>query len=148
MCSIPLVTGGLFLFDRMNPESYQLCEKLIPAAYVQQGLQARRSHENAIRHLLEQVRGLSQTDRQTLQNRSHTLRRRNLSCIVDYCEKFRSFCRENGRWKAGMTRALSSCCKNWLSWTATISPATVVSERGRREWLLVSCDNDISSEAM
>ena len=39
----------------MNPDSVKLCERLIPKTYVQQGVQARRSHENQIRHLLEQV---------------------------------------------------------------------------------------------
>lgn len=38
----------------MNPDCQRLCEKLIPSAYVSQGIQARRSHENLIKHLLEQ----------------------------------------------------------------------------------------------
>ena len=42
----------------MNSESYKLAEKLIPSAYVQQGVQARRTRENAVRHLLEQVKQL------------------------------------------------------------------------------------------
>ena len=37
----------------MNAESYKLCEKLIPATYVQQGREARHVHENKIRILLE-----------------------------------------------------------------------------------------------
>lgn len=39
----------------MNGECQRLCEKLIPSAYVQQGVQARRTRENLIRHLLQQV---------------------------------------------------------------------------------------------
>ena len=39
----------------MNAENFKLCEKIIQATYVQQGEQARRIHENKIRHLLEQV---------------------------------------------------------------------------------------------
>ena len=39
----------------MNEECLKLCEKLIPTTYVQQGAQARNTHENKIRHLLEQV---------------------------------------------------------------------------------------------
>ena len=41
----------------MNADCQRLCEKLIPSAYVQQGVQARRTRENLIRHLLEQVSG-------------------------------------------------------------------------------------------
>ncbi|XP_033646029.1 O-phosphoseryl-tRNA(Sec) selenium transferase-like [Asterias rubens] len=37
----------------MNPDIYSLCERLIPATYVQQGCEARRAHENKIRNLLE-----------------------------------------------------------------------------------------------
>ena len=52
----------MFWFDlepdfRMNADCQRLCEKLIPSAYVQQGVQARRTRENLIRHLLEQVSG-------------------------------------------------------------------------------------------
>ncbi|KAK2192206.1 hypothetical protein NP493_37g11010 [Ridgeia piscesae] len=38
----------------MNDECLKLCEKLVPSTYVQQGAQARNTHENKIRHLLEQ----------------------------------------------------------------------------------------------
>ncbi|XP_038075876.1 O-phosphoseryl-tRNA(Sec) selenium transferase-like [Patiria miniata] len=37
----------------MNPDIHALCERLIPATYVQQGREARRAHENKIRNLLE-----------------------------------------------------------------------------------------------
>lgn len=39
----------------MNSEIQELCERLVPAAYIQQGVQARRIHENKIRHFLQQV---------------------------------------------------------------------------------------------
>ncbi|XP_064602411.1 LOW QUALITY PROTEIN: O-phosphoseryl-tRNA(Sec) selenium transferase-like [Liolophura sinensis] len=38
----------------MNSEIQELCERLIPAGYIQQGAQARRIHENKIRHFLQQ----------------------------------------------------------------------------------------------
>lgn len=38
----------------MNPDTYAVCEKLIPATYVQQGRESRRVRENKIKHLLEQ----------------------------------------------------------------------------------------------
>lgn len=37
----------------MNPECESLCRKLIPASYVDQGRDSRRSRENKIRLLLE-----------------------------------------------------------------------------------------------
>ena len=45
-----------YILQNMDAGSYRVCEKLIPSTYVQQGAQARKSHENLIRHLLEQVR--------------------------------------------------------------------------------------------
>ncbi|XP_071481281.1 O-phosphoseryl-tRNA(Sec) selenium transferase-like [Diadema antillarum] len=38
----------------MNPDTYAVCEKLIPATYVQQGCESRRVRENKIKHLIEQ----------------------------------------------------------------------------------------------
>ena len=39
----------------MNSENFSLSEKIVSSSYVRQGSQARRSHEQLIRHLLEQV---------------------------------------------------------------------------------------------
>lgn len=41
----------------MNGENFSLSEKVVSASYIRQGSQARRSHEQLIRRLLEQVRG-------------------------------------------------------------------------------------------
>ncbi|XP_013859837.1 O-phosphoseryl-tRNA(Sec) selenium transferase [Austrofundulus limnaeus] len=38
----------------MNGENFTLCEKTVAASYIRQGSQARRGHEQLIRHLLEQ----------------------------------------------------------------------------------------------
>ncbi|KAK3566728.1 hypothetical protein QTP86_004465 [Hemibagrus guttatus] len=38
----------------MNEENFSVSERLVPASYVRQGVQARRSHEQLIRTLLEQ----------------------------------------------------------------------------------------------
>lgn len=40
----------------MNNQAFSLAEKLIPATYVQQGLNAKKSRENLIRHFIEHVR--------------------------------------------------------------------------------------------
>lgn len=40
----------------MNSENFSLSEKIVSSSYVRQGSQARRSHEQLIRHLLEQVK--------------------------------------------------------------------------------------------
>ncbi|XP_071956294.1 O-phosphoseryl-tRNA(Sec) selenium transferase-like [Antedon mediterranea] len=37
----------------MNSESYQLCEQIVSSTYIQQGREAKQSHENKIRVLLE-----------------------------------------------------------------------------------------------
>lgn len=42
----------------MNDENFSLSEKVVSASYIRQGSQARRSHEQLIRRLLEQVRGV------------------------------------------------------------------------------------------
>lgn len=42
----------------MNGENFSLSEKVVSASYIRQGSQARRSHEQLIRRLLEQVRGV------------------------------------------------------------------------------------------
>lgn len=42
----------------MNEENFRLSERLVSACYVRQGVQARRSHEQLIRTLLEQVHTL------------------------------------------------------------------------------------------
>ncbi|MEQ2214322.1 hypothetical protein XENOCAPTIV_001432 [Xenoophorus captivus] len=42
----------------MNIENLTLCEKIVSPSYIRQGSQARRGHEQLIRHLLDQV-GLS-----------------------------------------------------------------------------------------
>ena len=39
----------------MNQDITDLCCNLIPGNYVKQGVQARRSHEHKIRHLLQHV---------------------------------------------------------------------------------------------
>ena len=39
----------------MDAEMLALCSKLVPGGYVQQGAEARKSRQNKIRHLLEQV---------------------------------------------------------------------------------------------
>jgi len=39
----------------MNLSNYKLCDKIIPASYVRQGLEARKVLENRIMLLLEQV---------------------------------------------------------------------------------------------
>lgn len=41
----------------MNGENVGLSQKMVPAAYIRQGSEARRSHEQLIRRLLEQVGG-------------------------------------------------------------------------------------------
>lgn len=41
----------------MNDENFSLSEKVVSASYTRQGRQARRSHEQLVRRLLEQVRG-------------------------------------------------------------------------------------------
>lgn len=43
---------------KMNGENFSLSEKVVSASYIRQGSQARRSHEQLIRRLLEQVRGV------------------------------------------------------------------------------------------
>lgn len=40
----------------MNGENFSLSEKVVSASYIRQGSQARRSHEQLVRRLLEQVR--------------------------------------------------------------------------------------------
>lgn len=40
----------------MNSENFSLSEKIVSPSYIRQGSQARRSHEQLIRHLLEQVK--------------------------------------------------------------------------------------------
>lgn len=47
----------------MNGENFSLSEKVVSASYVRQGSQARRSHEQLIRRLLEQVRRPSASPR-------------------------------------------------------------------------------------
>jgi len=39
----------------MNISNYKLCDKIIPASYVRQGLEARKVLENRIMQLLEQA---------------------------------------------------------------------------------------------
>ena len=39
----------------MNEENHELCCRIIDPAYVSQGIQARKTRENLIHHLLEQV---------------------------------------------------------------------------------------------
>ena len=39
----------------MNKSNYKLCDKIIPASYVRQGLEARKVLENHIMQLLEQA---------------------------------------------------------------------------------------------
>lgn len=40
---------------RMNSHSFMLAERLIPATYLQQAAAAKKSRENLIRQLIEQV---------------------------------------------------------------------------------------------
>ena len=40
----------------MNPQSFIHAERLIPSTYVQQGLNAKKTRENIIRHFIEHVR--------------------------------------------------------------------------------------------
>lgn len=44
-----------FVSPAMNSENFNLSERLVSPSYIRQGSQARRSHEQLIRHLLEQV---------------------------------------------------------------------------------------------
>lgn len=44
-----------FVSLAMNSENFSLSERLVSPSYIRQGSQARRSHEQLIRHLLEQV---------------------------------------------------------------------------------------------
>ena len=39
----------------MNLSNYKLCDKIIPASYVRQGLEARKVLENRVMQLLEQA---------------------------------------------------------------------------------------------
>lgn len=39
----------------MNNQAFSLAEKLIPSTYVQQGLNAKKTRENHIRHFIEHV---------------------------------------------------------------------------------------------
>jgi len=39
----------------MNNQAFSLAERLIPSTYVQQGLNAKKSRENLIRHFIEHV---------------------------------------------------------------------------------------------
>lgn len=39
----------------MNNQAFSLAERLIPSTYVQQGLNAKKSRENIIRHFIEHV---------------------------------------------------------------------------------------------
>jgi hypothetical protein len=39
----------------MDAEAVSLCERLVPAAYVSQGVQARNAHANKIKQLLQHV---------------------------------------------------------------------------------------------
>ena len=39
----------------MNVSNYKLCDKIIPASYVRQGLEARKVLENRVMQLLEQA---------------------------------------------------------------------------------------------
>lgn len=41
----------------MNAENVRLSEKIVSAAYIRQGSEARRGHEQLVRRLLEQVGG-------------------------------------------------------------------------------------------
>lgn len=41
--------------DKMNNQAFSLAERLIPSTYVQQGLNAKKSRENLIRHFIEHV---------------------------------------------------------------------------------------------
>ena len=45
-----------FCSEDMNQDCLKLCESLVPASYVQQGVQAKKSHEQKIRILLQHVR--------------------------------------------------------------------------------------------
>lgn len=44
---------------QMNSENFSLSEKIVSPSYIRQGSQARRSHEQLIRRLLEQVKSNS-----------------------------------------------------------------------------------------
>lgn len=47
--------GSLSQVEKMNNQAFSLAERLIPSTYVQQGLNAKKSRENLIRHFIEHV---------------------------------------------------------------------------------------------
>ena len=47
--------GWTDLSASMDAEARSLCERLVPAAYISQGEQARHAHENKIKQLLQHV---------------------------------------------------------------------------------------------
>lgn len=70
----------------MNKENFALSEKIVSAAYVRQGSQARRSHEQLIRHLLEQVQEKNQLH---VHSESWWTYTNNFSCCVHFRESVR-----------------------------------------------------------
>ena len=45
--------------NKMNNQAFSLAERLIPSTYVQQGLNAKKTRENQIRHFIEHVSNLN-----------------------------------------------------------------------------------------
>jgi hypothetical protein len=49
------VNKKILQVEKMNNQAFSLAERLIPSTYVQQGLNAKKSRENLIRHFIEHV---------------------------------------------------------------------------------------------
>lgn len=108
----------------MNPDIAKLCEGLIPPSYVKQGVQARHSHENKIRVLVEKV-----SDNRVLSAlwlfHYLPIQFSNINTQM-LCD-----CRVKFPRKDGMNRQSKFVWMSWLWWTATISLEIAVLENAK-----------------
>lgn len=133
ICWLGHLTAAVSLTE-MNGENFTLSEKIVSTSYIRQGCQARRGHEQLIRHLLEQVTSTALPSCILKWSPQHA------SASHNACVHFR----ESVQRKDGVRAPSSSSWTSWLWWTVTTSSATVASGRGKAGWLPVLWQDDIT----
>lgn len=129
---IVICSNGTKCLAEMNSENFALSEKIVLPSYIRQGSQARRSHEQLIRLLLEQVKSAAAS----CFSQSHCLRIQfHLLCLC---------CRGNAQRTDGAKAPSSSSYTSWLWWTAITSWATVELGSGKVGWRPTSWQDDIT----